>query len=108
VQASSYAIFIGLPVALWGAGYYVSVVAVSAFGAMNASEQLWPTKLLLVLNGWGVIFSGYLTWAELFRINAICRYCVASALIVVVLFVLSMMDWRARTRPSAPSAAAPR
>jgi uncharacterized membrane protein len=107
VQASRYAKFLGQPVALWGAGYYGSVFLVAAFGAMGgASEKLWPSKLLLALNGWSVLFSGYLTWAEVAKINAICRYCVASALIVLVLFVLSVLDWRARTK-AAPTGSAP-
>jgi uncharacterized membrane protein len=99
VQASKWARFIGVPVALWGAGYYASVFLIAAVGAMGAaSEKLWPSKLLLALNGWSVLFSGYLTWAEIVKINAICRYCVASALIVLVLFVLSVLDYRSRAR----------
>lgn len=97
VQASSYAKFIGLPVALWGAGYYASVFLVSLLGAVGpAADKRWPTQVLLALNGWGVIFSSYLTWAEVARINAICRYCIASAVMVVALFVLSVLDQRAR------------
>lgn len=98
VQASRYAMFIGKPVALWGAWYYATVVLIAVIGTMSsAADTLWPSKLLLALNGWSVVFTAYLTWAELFRIHAICRYCVASALIVLVLFVFSVLDWRART-----------
>jgi uncharacterized membrane protein len=109
VQASKWARFIGAPVALWGLGYYLSVVVVASFGAMGAaSEKLWPSKLLLALNGWSVLFSGYLTWAELVKINAICRYCVASALIVLGLFVLSVLDYRSRRSGDAgPAVASP-
>ncbi len=97
VQASSYAKFIGLPVALWGAGYYASVFLVSLLGSVGpAADKRWPTPVLLALNGWGVLFSAYLTWAEVARINALCRYCIASALMVVVLFGLSVLDHRAR------------
>lgn len=97
VQASKYAKFLGLPVALWGTGYYASVFLVAVIGALGpAAAHRWPTTALLALNGWGVIFSGYLTWAEVARINAICRYCVGSATVVVVLFALSLLDRRAR------------
>lgn len=45
------------------------------------------------LSEWvGVLFSAYLTWAEVARIHAICRYCVVSAGLVVVLFSLSLLD----------------
>jgi uncharacterized membrane protein len=109
VQASKWARFMGAPVALWGMGYYASVVVVASLGAVGAaSEKLWPSKLLLALNGWSVLFSGYLTWAELVKINAICRYCVASALIVLGLFVLSVLDYRSRRLSDAgPAVASP-
>jgi uncharacterized membrane protein len=44
--------------------------------------------------GVGVLFSAWLTYLELFVIHAICRYCVASAIIVLLMFVVSWLDWR--------------
>jgi uncharacterized membrane protein len=49
---------------------------------------------LVVWTGIGVLFSAWLTYLELFRIHAICIWCVTSAVIVVVLFALSVMDLR--------------
>ena len=103
VQATKYAMLAGFPVALWGAGYYASVLIVALLGTLgSAADRMWPTKMMLALNGWGVIFSGYLTWLEVAKINAICRYCVVSAGVVVMLFVLSAMDYRARTQRLVP------
>lgn len=100
VQASKWSVFLGLPVALWGAGYYASVFLVATVGALGpAADRAWPTTLLLALNGWGLLFSGWLTWLEVARIHAICRYCVASAAVVTVLFLLSVLDWRTRRTP---------
>lgn len=97
VQASRYAMFLGRPVALWGVGYYLSVVALAVAGSVGSGPaRQWPTTVLLALNGWGVIFSSYLTWLEVARIHAICRYCVVSAIAVAGLFALSVWDWRAR------------
>ena len=105
VQSSNYANFLGKPVALWGVAYYLAVLAVAVAGTVgDADERRWPSGLLLVLNGCGVIFSGYLTWAEVARIHAICRYCVASAILVVVLFVISALDWRAHGDATAAEA----
>ncbi|MBM4193345.1 MAG: vitamin K epoxide reductase family protein [Gemmatimonadetes bacterium] len=96
VQASRYGKFLGYPVALWGAGYYASVFALATAAAVGPfTESKWPVPALVLFNGWSVLFSGYLTWAELFKINAICRYCVVSAALVLVLFVLSVLEWRA-------------
>ena len=95
VQGSNWATFLGLPVALWGVGYYASVFAVATAGAVGAgTEQRWPSVALVALNGWGVIFSGYLTWAEVARIHAICYYCVGSAVAVMALCALSLLDLR--------------
>ena len=95
VQGSNWAKFLGLPVALWGVGYYASVFLVATAGTIAAfAEQRWPSLMLVALNGWGVLFSVYLTWAEVVQIQAICRYCVVSATVVVLLFALSALDLR--------------
>jgi uncharacterized membrane protein len=105
VQGSNWAKFLGQPVALWGVGYYLSVFAVAMAGSMGAlAEKRWPSVALVALNGWGVIFSGYLTWLEIVKIDAICRYCVGSATVVVVLFVLSWFDLRAQPAATASPA----
>ena len=107
VQLSRWASFIGLPVAYWGVAYYVFVLALALAWIQDRWADSRPLALtLLVVTGWGVIFSGYLTYLELFVINAICRYCVASAVIAVVIFGLVLLEWRAsRAEPpeSAPA-----
>ena len=97
VQSSKWGKFLGQPVALWGTGYYLSVFAIATAGSFGAfATQRWPSVTMVALNGWGVLFSGYLTWAEVVRIQAICRYCVVSACVVLLLFVLSLLDLRAQ------------
>ena len=89
VQLSHWSVFLGLPVATWGVGYYALVFAL-AFAATTerfAGSQRVALGLT-VLTAWGVIYSAWLTYLELFVINAICRWCVGSAVIAVVLFVL--------------------
>lgn len=75
VQRSDYAELAGVPVALIGAAGYLAILV-----------SLWLRPEVTALLAYiGVAFSGYLTWAELFRIEAICQWCVASALIIVLL-----------------------
>lgn len=91
VQASAYATFLGLPVAGWGVGWYAAVFVVAFLSTQASfSAASWPPRLLLVLATAGLAFSGYLTYVELFVINAVCRWCVVSALITVAIFVLGM------------------
>ena len=103
VQTSRWASLLGAPVALWGVGFYVAMFGVSVAGTFEALvESRTVSFLLAAISGWGVLFSGWLTWLELSEIHAICRYCVASATLVIVLFGLSVADLReqaARPQP---------
>jgi uncharacterized membrane protein len=99
VQSSRWSKLWGLPVALWGAGFYLLIFALSLMGSLgrNAESRFIGVSLAL-LSGWGVLFSAWLTFVEVARIHAICRFCVASAGLVVTLFALSLADLR---RPAA-------
>jgi uncharacterized membrane protein len=86
VQSSSYASVGGLPVALLGlAGYVAIAVALVAPG-----ERARVAATALAVTGFG--FSAYLTYLELFVIDAICQWCVASAVILALLTVVTV--WR--------------
>ena len=58
------------------------------------ADRRWVSVVLTGLTGWGVLFSGWLTYLELFVINAICMWCVISAIIVAIMFVISLADLR--------------
>ncbi|NUQ20888.1 MAG: vitamin K epoxide reductase family protein [Gemmatimonadaceae bacterium] len=95
VQLSKWATFIGLPVAAWGIGYYVTVFAVSVLLTTERWENARGLSLaFLVLTAWGALFSLWLTYLELFVIHAICQWCVVSAILAVALFIVACMDWR--------------
>ena len=96
VQASRWSIFVGVPVALWGVAFYCGMFVTAlagSFGRLALSRGV--STLLVAMSGWGVLFSGWLTWLEIAKIHAICRYCVVSAVLVLVLFLLSLLDLRA-------------
>ena len=97
VQTSRWAIFAGAPVALWGVGFYVAMFGTAFAGSFGKLEESRLVSVALVLmSGWGVLFSAWLTYLEVARINAICRWCVGSAVLVLVLFVLSAAEFRGR------------
>lgn len=94
VQVSRWSEFLGVPVAAWGVGYYALVLALSLASIQDRwMESRRLSVAILVVTGWGVLFSAWLTYLELFVINAICRWCVVSALIAAGLFVLALGDW---------------
>lgn len=104
VNLSGWGTFLGLPVAAWGMGYYASLFAVAFLGAHErwAAHPMVP-RLLLLLAGWGLLFSAYLTYLELFVIHAICAWCVTSALLVLTILAVVLWDWRAGLREADPS-----
>ncbi len=94
VQSSRWADFLGIPVAVWGVGFYLGVLGLSLAGIQRRFEDSRGVALLLVgLSGWGVLFSGWLTYLELFVIHAICMWCVVSAIITLLIFIASVADW---------------
>jgi uncharacterized membrane protein len=95
VNTSKYARFMGAPVAAWGVGFYVSlfVLAMISTGESYA-DSVGMSKLLAFVAGTGFLFSVYLTYLELFQIHAICEWCVVSAIIVTVTFLVTLVDLR--------------
>ena len=81
VQTSDYAELAGIPVAVLGIAGYASILV-----------SLWmPVEVTVLLAYVAAGFSGYLTWAELFKIDAICQWCVASALASLAIAVLATL-----------------
>jgi len=95
VQASPWATFLGLPVALYGVAGYLACLVCALIGIQKGGEQRhWSDTLLLAGAGTGVAFSGYLTYAEAFLIEAWCRWCVGSAVIITLLFLSAVLARR--------------
>ncbi|MDQ2889719.1 MAG: vitamin K epoxide reductase family protein [Gemmatimonadota bacterium] len=93
VNSSKWAVFFGAPVAMWGLGFYVTTLIVAVVGtAPSYAGRREISYLLAAMSGIGVAFSAWLTYLELFVIDAICRYCVMSAVIVTLIFVVSVVD----------------
>ncbi|HEX5896415.1 MAG TPA: vitamin K epoxide reductase family protein [Thermoleophilaceae bacterium] len=81
VQGSEYAELVGIPVALLGVAGYAALLG-----------SLWVrVELTALLSYFALAFSAYLTWAELFRIDAICQWCVVSALTTLAIAVLATL-----------------
>ncbi len=94
VQNSPYAWIVGIPIPTLGAVAYLLLIVLGIL-AMRESER--RETYLLALFGValvGLLFSGYLTYLELFVIAAICRWCVASAVVQLIIFLLSLLAVR--------------
>jgi uncharacterized membrane protein len=83
VANSSYSHIAGVNVAIFGIAGYVTLLATAFF--VNDLARL--VGFATALGGFG--FSVYLTYLELFKIEAICQWCVASAVLMTILFGLN-------------------
>ncbi len=98
VNNSVYAKIYDLPVAFIGlAGYLVlmglAMIALQAEGA--AKRRLLAVGFLLALGGFG--FSVYLTYLEIYVIEALCMWCVISAILFTLLTVVGGINLRRNT-----------
>jgi uncharacterized membrane protein len=95
VQWSPWSRVAGIEVSLVGVlGYASLLVLCLAALQPNMVHRRGPALLLAVLSGVAVLFTLYLTYLELFVIHAICRWCVASGVVIVGIFILSLFDLR--------------
>jgi uncharacterized membrane protein len=83
VANSSYSHIAGINVAVFGIVGYLAILATAFF----ANDLARFAGFALALGGFG--FSVYLTYLEVFTIEAICQWCVASAVLMTVLFGLN-------------------
>ncbi len=85
VADSTYSHLFGVNIAVFGICGYVLLLAASLLRGDLARMVGFGVSLV----GFG--YSVYLTYLELFRIEAVCQWCVASAVLMTILFCLSTL-----------------
>lgn len=83
VAESSYSHVAGVNIAVFGAIGYLLLLATAFF----ANDLARFGGFAVSLGGFG--YSIFLTYIELFKIEAICQWCVASAVLMTILFLLN-------------------
>lgn len=83
VSESSYSHVAGVDVAVFGIVGYALLLAT----AFLVGDAVRLAGFVLALGGFG--YSVFLTYLEIFKIEAICQWCVASAVLMTILFLLS-------------------
>lgn len=103
VQASAYAFFPprtvvpwGMSVALIGLMGYLVLFGLGLLGLQPRFVRSRAIALLLVgLSGAALVFSLWLTYVEATILNAWCQWCVISAVLIAIVFLLSLPGLRA-------------
>jgi len=83
VAKSSYSHLAGVNIAVFGIVGYALLLACAFF----ADDAARLGGFVVALGGFG--YSVFLTYLELFKIDAICQWCVASAVLMTILFLLN-------------------
>ncbi|MFA9401649.1 MAG: vitamin K epoxide reductase family protein [Anaerolineales bacterium] len=94
VNNSKYAEIGGIPLALLGLLGYLAILA---FLILETQFPSWRDGLHLGIFGFtlaGTIYSVYLTYIEIFVLHAVCPYCVVSAVVMLLLFAISIIRLR--------------
>jgi len=83
VAESSYSHLLGVNIAIFGIVGYVLLLA----AALLRGDAARMAGFAIALTGFG--YSIFLTYLEIFKIEAICQWCVASAVLMTLLFGLN-------------------
>ncbi len=88
VNMSSYSSIYGIPVSILGALAYIALLLILFIEIKQPNLRNILVKFGFGITCAGFLFSIYLTYLELFVIHAVCPFCVISAIVMTVLFII--------------------
>jgi uncharacterized membrane protein len=97
VASSEFSEVLGIPVAFLGVAFSLVLVALAAAWWRRADRRILLAAYGLLLLGTLVV--AYLTYVELFVIAAVCVWCVAFSIAVVVALVIAGLAMARSSRP---------
>lgn len=89
VLTSSYAVWYGIPTASLGAIYYLVLFLVTLWFFDSRSHRAFQVVTLLPIAGFAVSLG--LVYVQIFIIEAICLYCMLSAFVSTIVFILALL-----------------
>ena len=82
-----YSALFEIPVAVYGVGFYFILLFMNInFESHKTIRKIFPFWIL-----WGILFSTYLTYLELFIIKAICMWCVISFANIITIYAVYLL-----------------
>lgn len=89
VAASPYSIVLGVPLASWGVLFYFGMFVLAATMLMVRVRFL--SQLFTLGASIGFLSSLYFTYLQFFVINAVCMYCMLSAILATLLLIVALL-----------------
>ena len=91
VNFSVYSEIYGIPVSVFGMSANLVILCILFLeGRLKIAKENGPLAIFGISLG-GVAFSAYLTYLEIYVIHAVCPFCVASAVLITLLFILAII-----------------
>lgn len=94
VNTSTYSELMGFPVAAYGAAAFIFLVSVLLLETCLGLLRQWGPLLVFGVSLAGTLYSAYLTYIEIAVIDAVCPYCVTSAVVMTLIFLASIFRLR--------------
>ena len=94
VNTSRYSEIGGIPIAVLGAGAYLFIIFLLV---LETRSKDWAENSPLYVFGAslvGVLYSAFLTYVEIAILHAICPFCVISAILILIIFIISILRLR--------------
>jgi uncharacterized membrane protein len=91
VNNSRYSEIYGIPVALVGVGGYLAILGLHLVEKRNQHLKANATLYLFGLALTGFLFTLYLIYVEFALLDAICPFCLASQVIMTLVFIISVI-----------------
>jgi uncharacterized membrane protein len=89
VLNSQYSVLLGLPFTVWGLIFFIIEI-----GLILVIKN---KDLFVIYNGIGIAFVAYLLFVE-YLVGNICIYCTLVHILVVLIFVISILDYNAKPK----------
>lgn len=90
VNASRYSEIYKIPVSLLGIIAYLAILGIHTLEPRLRIFKENGRLLVFGISMVGVFFSAYLTYVELYILHAICPFCVISAVLITIVFILAI------------------
>lgn len=91
VQTSEYATVMDIPIAIFGTAMYLTVLGLTILRLRKPDLSLPASTAALAITAAGTLYSAWLTWIEIYELEAICQWCVVSATLTTLLFILEVV-----------------
>lgn len=99
VLTSQFSTIFGIPLAIFGSGFYLSVIILCILILTNYKKMFLKAYYLLAV--WGFIFSLFLLSLQAFVIKSFCQYCLLSVATSSGIAILAYLNFRKNKSQSA-------